>query len=103
MNFETINRVMKKFERKKTKTKTIWKTINELTRVKQVKLKRFRSQKKFLREKKQKMFDNDLSNVKKFQRLKNLKKITKIKKKFLFVDFFNDFIDLKNLNSKILF
>ena len=60
--------------------------------------------KKIFREKKQKIFNKNLSNVKKFQRLKNLKKITKMKKKkFFFVKFFDEFIDFDNFNFNTLF
>ena len=49
------------------------------------------------------MFDKNLSNVKKFQRLKNLKKTTKIKKILFFIEFFNEIINFKNFNFNTLF
>ena len=78
VNFFDIDKTMTKFEKNKLKIKIVWKIANELTRSKQLKLKRFREQKRFLKKREQTMFDKSLNNVKQLKRFKKLKKIDEI-------------------------
>ena len=67
--------------REKTKIEIVLKialTIaNDLMRSKLFKLKRFREQKRFLKNREQKMFDKNFDDVKKLKRLKTMKKVAK--------------------------
>ena len=67
-----------------------------MTRSKQLKLKRFREQKRFLKKREQTIFDKSLNNVKQLKRLK--KKIDEIERKIDEIFSLN-----KLLDSKILF
>ena len=53
--------------------------------------------------KNQKMFDKNLFDMKKLQRLKNLKKTIKMKKNVSLMKFFNDLIDFNVFNFNTLF
>ena len=66
-----------------------------MTRSKQLKLKRFREQKRFLKKREQTMFDKSLNNVKQLKRLKKLKKIDEIEQKIDEMFFLNKFLDSK--------
>ena len=108
VNFDAIDRAMTKLKRKKLETEITWeiafeqsRLTNELTRIKLFKLKRLRQQKKFLKQKKQKLFDKSLSNVKKLKHLKNLKKFAEVERSLVNVSFFNEFVETDVLISKI--
>ena len=107
VNFDAIDRTMTKLKRKKLETEATWKTVfenhltNELTRIKLFKLKRLRQQKKFFKQRKQKLFDKSLSNVKKLKYLKNLKKSAKIERNLVNVSSFNKFVETDVLIFKI--
>ena len=73
---------------------------NELTRIKLFKLKRLHQQKKFLKQRKQKLFDKSLSNVKKLKHLKDLKKSAEIERSLINVSFFNEFVETDVLISE---
>ena len=98
VNFDSIDRVMKKLKRKKLKIKIAWKLANEIARVKQVKLECLRVQKRLLKKKKQTMFDKKLLNVKKLQRLENLNKVANVKRSIFFATFLIDWFDDENFN-----
>ena len=89
---------MKKLKREKLKIEIAWKLANEIARVKQVKLKRLRAQKRLLKKKEQTMFDKELSNVKEFQRLEDLNKVVDVKRSIFFVAFLNDWFDAKDFS-----
>ena len=74
VNFFDIDKTITKLEKNKLKIEIIWEIANELTRSKQSKLKRFREQKRFLKEREQTMFNKSLNNVKQLKRLKKNKK-----------------------------
>ena len=74
MNFDVIDRVMAKLKHEELKTKASWKATNELARTQQTKLKRLRKQKRFLKEREQRMFDKNLFDVEELKRLKGMKK-----------------------------
>ena len=95
INFFDIDKIMTRLEKKKLKNKIVWKIANELTRSKQLKLKRFREQKRFLKKREQTMFDKSLNNVKQLKRLKKLKKIDEIEQKIDEMFFLNKFLDSK--------
>ena len=75
--FARIDKALEKLNREKLKIETAWEAANEQTRVaseqarfKLVKLKRLRQQRRFLKEREQKMFDKGLDDVEKLKRLK---------------------------------
>ena len=86
VNFSSINKILEKLKREKLKIETVWKVVNEIARAKLVKLKRFRQQKKFFKNREQKIFDKNLNNVKKLKRLKFLKSFNYVK--IVFIVFF---------------
>ena len=107
IDFSSIDRIMIKLKRAKLKTETVWKTILEqsrliieIVRTKQVKLKRLRQQKKFFKQKEQKIFDMNLSNVKELKRLKNLKKTAEIERTFFVFLTLMNWLMSTNWNSK---
>ena len=87
IHFDNIDKAMKKLKREKLKIEVAWKIANEFARSKLSKLKRFREQKRFLKEREQKMFNNALNDVKELKRLKESKKI------------FEMIVDFENLNN----
>ena len=89
VNFNDIDKFMRKLKREKLKIKIVWKATNEFVRSKLTKLKRLRQQKQFFRKNKQKMFDKILNDVKKLIRLKNLKRANKMTKMIISFFFFN--------------
>ena len=72
-----------------------------MTRSKQSKLKRFREQKRFLKEREQTMFDKSLNDMKQLKRLKKLKKIDEIEQKIDEIFSLNKLLDSKILSIKI--
>ena len=101
INFFDIDQIMTKLERKKLKIEIVWEIANELTRLKQSKLKRFREQKRFLKKREQIMFDKSLNNVKQLKRLKKLKKIDEIKRKIDEIFSLNKLFDSKKFFMNI--
>ena len=87
IHFDDIDKAMKKLKREKLKIEIAWEIANELARSKLSKLKRLREQKRFLKEREQKMFDNALNDVKELKRLEKLKKT------------FEMIVDFENLND----
>ena len=87
INFDDIDKAMNKLSREKTKIEIALKIASDLIRSKLFKLKRFREQKRFLKNREQKMFDKDFDDVKKLKRLKAIKKVAK------------KIVDLENLNN----
>ena len=80
MNFGAFDRALAKLEEKKIKMKAIQLIVTKQLRTSFVKLQRLKKQKRFLREKKQKMFDKKFFDVKKLKRLKNLKQAIALKR-----------------------
>ena len=62
MNFDVIDRALAKLEEKEMKMKTTQLIATKQLRASFVKFQRFKKQKRFLREKEQKMFDKEFSN-----------------------------------------
>ena len=100
MNFDAINRALTKLEEKEMKTKAIQLIATKQLRTSFVKLQRLKKQKRFLREKKQKMFDKKLSNVKKLKRLKGLEQAITLKQLLSIMTCFNDFATLSSINLR---
>ena len=59
INFDDIDKTMNKLNREETKIEIALKIANNLIRSKLFKLKRFREQKRFLKDREQKMFDKN--------------------------------------------
>ena len=91
MNFDAIDRALTKLEKKEMKVKTTQLIATKQLRTSFVKLQRLKKQKRFLREKEQKMFDKKFSNVKKLKRLKNLEQAIILKQTLSFAFCFDDF------------
>ena len=72
MNFDAIDRALTKLEEKELKAKTTQLIATKQLRISFAKLQRLKKQKRFLREKKQNLFDKKLFDVKKLKRLKSL-------------------------------
>ena len=109
VNFDVIDRAMTKLKWKKLETEAAWETAfeqsrltNELTRIKLFKLKRLCQQKKFLKQREQKLFDKNLSDVKELKCLKNLKKSAEIERNLVNVFSFNEFVETDVLISETL-
>ena len=94
VNFDAIDRALAKLEEKEMKVEATQLVATKQLRTSFVKLQRLKKQKRFLREKKQKMFDKELSNVKKLKRLKDLEQTIILKQLFSFVTCFDDFATL---------
>ena len=94
MNFNVIDKIMIKFEKEKLKVKITQTIIVKQFKIFQFRLQRLRKQKRFFRDKKQKLFDKNLFNVEKLKRLKNLKRIFKMKKKFFFINSFMNLFEI---------
>ena len=65
---------MEKLEREEMETEVLQATATEQIRISQAKLQRLRKQKRFLKEREQKMFDKGLNNVEELERLEELEK-----------------------------
>ena len=91
INFDDIDKTMNKLSREKMKIEIALKIASDLIRSKLFKLKRFREQKRFLKNREQKMFDKDFDDVKKLKRLKTMKQVAK------------EIVDLENLNDFFAF
>ena len=87
IHFDDIDKTMKKLKHEKLKIEVAWEIANELARSKLSKLKRLREQKRFLKEREQKMFNNALNDVKELKRLEELKSVVEM------------IVDLENLNN----
>ena len=71
---------MSKLEKEELETEAAWESAVELAREKQSKLKRLRDQKRFLKEKEQKMFDKSLDDVEELERLEDLERASEIER-----------------------
>ena len=98
MNFDAIDRALTKLEEKKTKTKTTQLIATKQLRTSFVKLQRLKKQKRFFREKKQKMFDKKLFDVKELKRLKGLEQTIALKRIISIVICFDDFATLFSID-----
>lgn len=78
VNFAGIDKALEKLEREELETEAAWEAAVELARVKQSKLKRLRQQRRFLKEREQKMFEKGLSDVEELERLEELEKVAEI-------------------------
>ena len=65
---------MEKLKREEIETEVLQAIATEQIRVSQAKLQRLRKQKRFLKEREQKMFDKGLNNVEELERLEELEK-----------------------------
>ena len=108
VNFDVIDRTMTKLKREKLEIEATWeialeqsRLTNELIRIKLFKLKRLRQQKKFFKQKKQKLFDKSLSNVKELKYLKDLKKSAEVERNLVNISFFSEFVKTDVLISEI--
>ena len=90
MNFDAINRALAKLEEEEMKVKATQLIATKQLRTSFVKLQRLKKQKRFLRDKEQKMFDKKFSNVKELKRLKDLEQTIILKQFFSIATCFND-------------
>ena len=102
MNFNVIDRVMIKLNREELKIETSWKATNEFARTQQTKLKRLRKQKRFLKKRKQRMFDKNLFNIEELKRLKSFEKMIKIQSSIFDVNSLKKFFNLNCFFFKTL-
>ena len=98
MNFDVIDRALTKLEEKKMKMKTTQLIAIEQLRTSFVKLQRLKKQKRFLREKEQKMFDKKLFDVKKLKRLKDFEQTIALKRTISIATCFDDFATLYSID-----
>ena len=98
VNFDAIDRALAKLEEKKMKIEATQLVVTKQLRASFAKLQRLKKQKRFLRDKEQKMFDKKLSNVEELKRLKDLEQTIALKQLLSFVTCFNDLI-ATSLNS----
>ena len=98
VNFETIDRALAKLEEEEMKMKTIQLIATKQLRASFAKLQRLKKQKRFLREKEQKMFDKELFDVKELKRLKGLEQAITLKRVTSIVTCFDDFATLPSLD-----
>ena len=98
MNFDVIDRALTKLEEKEMKTKAIQMIATKQLRASFVKLQRLKKQKRFLREKKQKMFDKKLFNVKELKRLKGLEQAIALKRIISIATCFDDLAMLSSID-----
>ena len=80
MNFDVIDRALTKLKEKEMKVKATQLIATKQLRTSFVKLQRLKKQKRFLREKEQKMFDKKLFDVKELKRLKGLEQAIALKR-----------------------
>lgn len=87
LNFASIDRAMEKLEKEELETEARQAAVmeqialaNEQLRISQSKLMRLRHQKRFLREKEQKMFDKGLSDVEELERLEEMEKVAEVER-----------------------
>ena len=92
MNFDAIDRALTKLEEKEMKVEATQLAATEQLRTSFAKLQRLKKQKRFLRDKEQKMFDKEFSNVKELKRLKDLEQTIALKQLLSFVICFNDLV-----------
>ena len=96
INFDVIEKAMIKLKEEELRIKIAQIIIAKQFKIFQVRLQRLCKQKRFLRDKEQKLFDKNLFNVKKLKRLKNLKRITKMKKILFFINSFANLFEILN-------
>ena len=99
MNFDAIDRALTKLEEKEMKIKATQLIVAKQLRTSFVKLQRLKKQKRFLRDKEQKMFDKKFLNVKELKRLKDLEQTIVLKQFLSFVTCFNDLITMSSNRS----
>lgn len=105
LNFDSIDRAMARLEQEEVETEARqaavveqMNLVNEQFRVSQSKLLRLRQQKRFLREKEQKMFDKGLSDVEELERLEEMEKVAEIEKSLPLAGSLDDWLDPANLS-----
>ena len=98
MNFDAIDRALAKLEEEEMKVKAIQLIATKQLRASFVKLQRLKKQKRFLREKEQKMFDKKFFDVKKMKRLKGLEQAIILKRIISIVICFDDFTTLSSID-----
>ena len=91
MNFDAIDHALTKLEEEEMKVKTTQLVATKQLRTSFVKLQRLKKQKRFLREKEQKMFNKEFFDVKKLKRLKSLEQAIALKRIISIVTCFDDF------------
>lgn len=84
---------MEKLKHEETETEAAWEAANEVARIKLLKLKRLRAQKRFLKEKEQRMFDKGLSDVEELERLEDLEKAQEVQKRTVGASTIDDFLN----------
>ena len=99
INFDDIDKTINKLSREETKIEIALKIASDLMRLKLFKLKRFREQKRFSKEREQKMFDKNFDDVKKLKCLKAMKKVAR---KIVDLENLNDFFALDVLSSNAI-
>ena len=107
VNFDAIDRALTKLEEEELKVEATQLAATKQLRTSFAKLQRLKKQKRFLREKEQKMFDKELSNVKELERLKGLEQATTLEQLLSFAICFSDLAALSSnalgwLNSPAL-
>ena len=94
VNFDAIDRALAKLKEEEMKVKAIQLIATKQLRTSFAKLQRLKKQKRFLREKKQKMFDKKFFDVKELKRLKDFEQAIVLKQLLSFAICFNDFATL---------
>ena len=98
INFDVIVRAMTKLEKKKMKMKATQLIATKQLRASFVKLQRLKKQKRFLREKKQTMFDKKLFDVKKLKRLKDFEQAIALERIISIATCLDDLLSSFDLN-----
>ncbi len=91
VHFSGIDKAMEKLEREEMETEAAWEAANEIARQKQTKLKRLRQQKRFLKEREQRMFDKGLDDVEELERLEELEKAGELERALAECPTFSEF------------
>ena len=99
INFDDIDKTINKLSREETKIEIVLKIASDLIRSKLFKLKRLREQKRFLKDREQKMFDKNFDDVKELKRLNTMKKVAK---KIVDLENLNDFFTFNALSSNAI-
>ena len=104
VNFDAIDRALAKLEEEEMKVEAAQLAATEQLRTSSAKLQRLRKQKRFLREKEQKMFDKELSDIEELERLEGLEQAATLEQFLPTATCFNDLAalsstDLEWLNS----
>lgn len=80
VNFAGIDRALEKLEREELEAETLQVAAIEQLRLSQAKLQRLRKQKRFLKEREQRMFDKGLDDVEELERLEDRERAAEVER-----------------------